>query len=254
MYNLKTPANPKLRFLSDGFISMTLLILLIFSPVRISADASEQVRVNRDLIPIVTITDMPLIEMILEQCLIPESNVLKMDILDINQNGFGEKDIARVYPSSNVYLLEKISSDVQNKMDSWGFRANFQISGENRLPAAYDSVESEKAAHSIFSTLLRGINRNYHDYPIKIRFERDSIGVIFEMWEYHEDKLEIGNPQPFMPDSVITYDIFHVFHDDTLNNFDTTLYDIIHIRYDQVDTVFIGQRSEPVIQREKKDK
>ena len=64
------------------------------------------------------------------------------------------------------------------------------------------------------------------------------------MWGYQEDKLEIGNPQPFMPDSVITYDIFHVFHDDTLINFDTTLYDIIHIRYDQVDTVFIGHQGD----------
>jgi hypothetical protein len=253
MRNLKTQNNRKPKNLL-GSLLLSLLLLEGIFPGRIGSQANDLVRVNRDLIPIVTIVDKPLIEMILEQCLIPESNVEKMDVLDINQNGFGERDIARVYPSSNVYLLEKISSDVQNKMDSWGFRANFQITGENRLPAAYDSVETEKAAHSIFSTLLRGINRNYHDYPIKIRFERDSIGVIFEMWEYHEDKLEIGNPQPFMPDSVITYDIFHVFHDDTLINFDTTLYDIIHIRYDQVDTVFIGQHAEPVQHREKKIK
>lgn len=202
--------------------------------------AQEKVKVNRDLVPQVTITNSELIQLILDQCLIPESSVKKMEILDINQNGFGEKDIARVFPSNNVYILNKISSDVQKKMDNWGFEANFQITGANRPPAAYDSVEADKAAHSIFSTLLRGINRNYHDYPMKIRFERDSIGIVFEMWSYNEDKLETGNPQPFMPDSVITYDIFHVFHDDTLVNFDTTLYDIIHIQYNQIDTVYIG--------------
>jgi len=205
-------------------------------------ETSKPICVNRDLIPVVTITDVVLIRLILDQCLIPESDVEKMEVLDINQNGFGEKDIARVFPSNNVYLLEKISSDVQKKMDSWGFQANFQITGANKPPAAYDSVETDKAAHSIFSTLLRGINRNYHDYPIKVRFERDSIGVVFEMWGYNEDKLETGNAQPFMPDSVITYDIFHVFHDDTLINFDSTLYDIIHIQYNQVDTVYMGRQ------------
>ena len=211
-------------------------------------ETPKPVRVNRDLIPVVSITDQVLIRLILDQCLIPESNVEKMEILDISQNGFGEKDITRVYPSNNVYLLEKISSDVQEKMDGWGFQANFQITGSNEPPAAYDSVETDKAAHSIFSTLLRGINRNYHDYPIKVRFERDSVGVIFEMWAYHEDKLETGNPQPFMPDSVITYDIFHVFHDDTLLNLDSTLYDVIHIHYDQVDTVYVGQP--PIFRRD----
>lgn len=244
MHDLKKQTRmntPTAKILISALLLMLILITLqIGVPEKSWSQSNPSVQVNRDLIPIVSIVDKPLITMILEQCLIPESNVQKMDVLDINQNGFGEKDIARVYPSGNVYLLEKISEDVQHKMDNWGFQANFQITGANRLPAAYDSVETDKAAHSIFSTLLRGINRNYHDYPIKIRFERDSIGVIFEMWGYREDKLEIGNPQPFMPDSVITYDIFHVFHDDTLIDFDTTLYDIIHIRYDQVDTVFIG--------------
>lgn len=223
-----------------------LILVLIFTlgmQIVVNSGPRQSVNVNRDLIPLVSITDKQLIQTILDQCLIPESDVEKMEILDINKNGFGAKDIARVYPSSQVYLLDKVSSDVQKSMDSWGFQANFQITGANKPPAAYDSVETDKAAHCIFSTLLRGINRNYHDWPIKVRFERDSIGVIFEMWDYTDNKLETGNPQPFMPDSVLTYDIFHVFHDDTLVNIDTKLYDVIHVQYEQVDTVFIGDTS-----------
>ncbi|MCI0514041.1 hypothetical protein L0128_12570 [candidate division KSB1 bacterium] len=203
---------------------------------------SSSVVVTRNLLPLVTLTDVKLIQDILEQCLVAESNVTRMEILDINQNGFGEKDIIRLYPSGKNYVLENISSDVQKIMDSWGFQANFQITSSNKPPAAYDSVETDKAAYSIFSTLLRGLNRNYHDFPIKIRFDRDSVGVVFEMWGYNQDRLEIDNPQPFMPDSVITYDIFHVFHDDTLVNVDSKLYDIIHIYYQSADTIFVGQQ------------
>ncbi len=225
-----------------------ILILLLIIPCQkinfLTAGpvGKEVVQVNREISSVANIIDRDLIQTILDQCLIPESDVIKMEIIDVNQNGYGEKDIARLSPSGNVYVLEKISTEVQNIMDSWGFQANFQITGANRIPAVYDSIETDRALYSIFSTLLRGLNRNYHDYPIKIRFERDSVGVIFEMWGYNPDHIEHDKPEPFMPDSVITYDIFHVFHDDTLINFDSTLYDVIHIHYQNIDTVFVGRQ------------
>ena len=110
-----------------------------------------------------------------------------------------------------MYFLERVSEDVQNIMDNWEFQANFQITGRNEPPSTYDSLKTDKAATSIFSTLLRGINRNYHDWPIKIKFERDSSGVTYEMWGYNEHRLETGNPEPFMPDSVVSFDVLHVF-------------------------------------------
>jgi hypothetical protein len=204
----------------------------------------KTVQVNREISSVANIIDPELIQIILDQCLIPESDVVKMEVIDVNQNGFGEKDIARLSPSGNVYVLEKISTEVQNIMDAWGFQANFQISGANRVPATYDSIETDRAQYSIFSTLLRGLNRNYHDFPIKIRFERDSVGVIFEMWGFNPEHIEHDNPEPFMPDSVITYDIFHVFHDDTLINFDNTLFDVIHVYYQNMDTVYVGRQTQ----------
>ncbi|MDZ7261629.1 MAG: hypothetical protein ONB05_05935 [candidate division KSB1 bacterium] len=201
---------------------------------------SQDVIISQNLIPTVTITGSDLINFILEQCLITETNVTKMEILDINRNGFGEKDIIKTYPSNQLYLMERISEEVQEVMDNWQFQANFQITGINKPPSVYDSLKTNRAANAIFSSLLRGINQNYHDYPIKIHFERDSTGVTFEMWGYDQTKLERGYPRPFVPDSVITFDIFHVFHEDTLVNVDTTLYDLLYIYRTSVDTVIVG--------------
>lgn len=178
----------------------------------------------------------------MDQCLITETSVIMMQLFDINNNGFGERDIIQVLPSNKMYFLETVSEDVQNIMDNWEFQANFQITGRNEPPAVYDSLKTDKAATSIFSTLLRGINRNYHDWPLKLTFERDSSGVTFEMWGFNKEKLETGNPEPFMPDSVVSFDILHIFHDDTLINVDTTLYDFLYIYSQSVDTVYVGKR------------
>jgi len=228
------------------FLCAQCLILFIFlgNANLCNSQNTQKIIISKATHPIVTITDRNLISYILDQCLITETSVIMMEILDINNNGFGEKDIVKVFPSNKMYVLERVSEDVQNIMDNWEFQANFQITGRNELPSVYDSLTTNRAATSIFSTLLRGINRNYHDWPIKLRFERDSIGVTFEMWGFNKDKLETGNPEPFMPDSVVSFDILHVFQNDTLVNLDTTLYDFLYIYSESIDTVYVGRKPE----------
>ncbi|MBN1351373.1 hypothetical protein JXJ21_18290 [candidate division KSB1 bacterium] len=223
---------------------LSICITLLLNSEPLESQNSRRVIISKTTLSTVSIIDRNLISYILDQCLIPETSVDMLEIFDINENGFGENDVIKVVPSNKMYFIERVSEDVQNLMDNWEFQANFQITGRNEPPSVYDSLKTDKAATSIFSTLLRGINRNYHDWPIKIKLERDSVGVTFEMWGYNEYKLETGNPEPFMPDSVVSYDVLHVFHDDTLINVDTKLYDFLYIYSETVDTVFVGKRPE----------
>lgn len=230
----------KKRFLL--LITICQIFLFSWEPNFCNSQNKNKVIISKSTLSTVSITDANLISYILDQCLIPETSVIMMEIFDINQNGFGQNDIIKLSPSNKTYFLETVSEDIQNIMDNWEFQANFQITGRNEPPAVYDSLKTDKAATSIFSTLLRGINRNYHDWPMKIKFERDSLGVTFEMWDYNKDNLETGNPEPFMPDSVVSFDILHVFHEDTLVDTDNRLYDFLYIYSQSVDTVFVGTK------------
>ncbi len=126
-------------------------------------------------------------------------------------------------------------------MNSWKFKANFQIVTESREPEAFENLPTEKAENGIFASILRGVNRNYQDQPINIWFQRDGYGVTFEMWGYNKSNLNFTPPPPPHPDSVTTYDLVHVFRADTLIKADTTMYDLIYLYKSVRDTVILGR-------------
>ncbi len=193
--------------------------------------AADELIVNQTTLPVVTLVDQGLIRFFLDEFFIPETLVTKMDIIDVSLNGFGENDIVRLYPSDQIYFLQYVSDKAQTKMNEWKFTANFQITAKNSDVRALDDYHTNRPAYNIFGAILAGLNRNYKDYPIKIRFERDSSTVIFELWSYNEQKLrELPNSTDRLPDEMVKY-----IHAKT----DTTLRDCIYIYKTVRDTIYI---------------
>jgi hypothetical protein len=88
--------------------------------------------------------------------------------------------------------------------------------------------------------LLRGLQRNYKEAPIKLYFERDAKTATFEMWGYNPNRLSYAPAPPAMPDTITAYDVLSVTYEDTLVVADTTIYDLLYISRTVSDTVFIG--------------
>jgi len=219
---------------------LMLLVLLAFARILRAQDA---ITVDKVTVPIVTIEEKELIDFFVYEFFIAETLVTRLDIIDATGNGFGEDDLVKTYPSEMIYFPVP-SDSAQAIMNSWQFKANFQIVTESREPEAFENLPHEKAENGIFASILRGVNRNYQDQPINVWFQRDGNGVTFEMWGYNRGQLNYQPPPPEEPDSVTTYDLVHVFRSDTLIQADTTMYDLIYMYKSVTDTVFVGASGE----------
>lgn len=194
-------------------------------------ETGGQSRVSQISVPLMTITDARLIRLLMDEFFIPETLVTRMEIIDVGKNGFGPKDLVKTYPSDEIYFLEFVSQNAQQLMNDWKFRANFQIIAQNTDPNAINNNAENKPAYNIFISLLKSLVRNYQDYPIKIKMERDSSTVAFEMWDYNDNKLRFDpKPIPSLTDRVSK---------DAISYVDSTYYDCIFIYKTIVDTVYI---------------
>ena len=172
-----------------------------------------------------------LVKLLMDEFFIPETLVTRLEIIDVGKNGFGAKDLVRVYPSDEIYFIEFVSQKAQQIMNDWEFKANFQIVAQNTDPSVLNDHSKNKPAYNIFISLLRSLGRNYRDYPIKLKMERDSSTVTFEMWDFNEGELKF-DPQPtsYLTDRLTTQAFSIV---------DSTYYDCIFIYKTIVDTVYI---------------
>lgn len=212
--------------------------ILLLASLKSFSQENKKITVDKMSVPVVSITDKNLIDFFLFEFFIAETLVTRLDIIDATGNGFGEDDLVKSYPSEAIYFPVP-SDSAQQIMNRWQFKANFQIVSENRDPEEFESPSDGSAANGILAAILRGVNRNYTGDPIKILFERDDNGITFEMWGHEEGGLRYTPPPPPVPDSVVTYDLVHVFRSDTLVNADTTLYDLLYLYKTVRDTVFL---------------
>ena len=213
------------------------LTLLLFTTLLFGQD---HVKIDQQMVATATIRDQELINFFLEAYLIPEEEVREIRFIDATGNGFGEEDLIKCYPSAKTYYLFP-SDTAQQVMNAWEFTSNFQSVTSNADPVVFERLENDRAQNAILAGLLKGINRNYRDKPIKIFFERDSNAVVFDMWGYQPDSVQWQPPPPPPRVAETTFDIMHVLRSDTLVISDTTYYDQYYIYRSVVDTLFISE-------------
>jgi len=211
--------------------------LLIFSIA--PSIAQNGTTVDQKMIRIASVTDQNLIQFFLFEFLITDTAVTTMEIIDATGNGFGVEDLVKCYPSERIYVPTP-SDTAQKIMNNWKFTANYQIVTQNSPPDVFEGTKSDAAQNGILAALLRGLNRNYKESPIKIYFERDAKTATFEMWGYSANRLSYAAAPPAMPDTVTSYDVLSVTYQDTLVVADTTIYDLLYISRTVSDTVFVG--------------
>jgi len=227
-----------------------LLALLVFYyggvQVRSQVSNSTGYLIDQRALWVAVVEDPALVKFIADDIYIDPAEIERIELFDLDKNGFAKGDIIKTYPDEIVYFLDDPSENLQNVINSWQFQANYSMIGENseKLSEELEARPYRKAGNAITASLVRGLNRNYQDLPVKIWFYRDLTGFRFEMWSYDEDKLKFQPLPPVvtMPDTVTTYDLLHLFRADTLVIADTTFYDFLYIYKTVSDTVFLPKK------------
>lgn len=219
------------------FLAIFFFLLLIFPSTPLFPQNGTTV--DQKMIRIASVTDQNLIQFFLFEFLITDTAVTKMEIIDATGNGFGIEDLVKCYPSERIYVPTP-SDTAQKVMNGWKFTANYQIVTQNGPPDIFEGTKSDAAQNGILAGLLRGLQRNYKDMPMKLYFERDAKTATFEMWGYSPSRLSYAPAPPAMPDTITSYDVLSVTYQDTLVVADTTIYDLLYISRTVSDTVFVG--------------
>lgn len=181
-----------------AFAFFGVLLSLAAGSTRLAAQVGH-LTVDQVFIPSVTVTDPREIRFFLNELLISEERVDRIEILDVSRNGFGEKDLVRTYPSGELYFVFP-SDTVQSLMDRWEFEANYQIVADSKDTTYADPNRQQEPQGRILASLLSALNQNYAGTEVKLRLERTASDVVFEMWGYDASKLKlppVAEEEPF---------------------------------------------------------
>ncbi len=159
-----------------------LFLLCFITSIHIHAQST--VVVQQEVIPVAYIDDPGLIASIIESNLIPADadSVKKIRFIDITRNGFGDNDLLTLFPSRQTYPFI-VDATLANVMQSWHFNTGQQLITTNREPEFFEHLLPTGLQSRILAGILRTVNQNYHNLPIKLYFSRDSTGSVrLDLW------------------------------------------------------------------------
>jgi len=235
------------------------LIVTVLSVSKLSGqDLSVSAEVTQIFRPVAVIEDPASIELILDAYLliVDASEVEKIEIIDITNNGFGNDDFLIVYPSLEVFELIDTPPEVEEIMRGWSFdeqqRDGLNLDPDYFYPHHADTLESweleetdmELVQSSLISDILLSLNRNYNELPFSLRLERDEDGFTFQMWNFDEDAFRFTPRPPATPDSIAVHDMMYVFYSDSTIVADTTYYDLIYMNRTIEDVIYLPGNEE----------
>gem|GEM_PF-1817423 len=157
---------------------------------------SSGISLDKTLVQTVTIKKQKLITFFAEDFMIPEKEISRLIIYDLNGDGFGDTDLVRTYPGGRLYLITP-SSKAQNIMNNWSFGGNIKFTANsNDPPKMFEQAsDSIQAMGAIFGELLKGLRRNYKGKTIKLHLEQDDNNVTsMEMWGYNPELMQYQPP------------------------------------------------------------
>ncbi|MDZ7261986.1 MAG: hypothetical protein ONB05_07770 [candidate division KSB1 bacterium] len=141
----------------------------------------------------VSFSDSALIEIFQNEFTIPETLVTRMEVFDIDENGFGQRDIVRTWPSGRIYFMAQVSDSVKKIMGQWSPPNFFIAVGKSTKIDTSGLEENERPELRILRTLLSAVQKYYSGNPLKIWFEQNASGFCFELWEGESNSLKSQN-------------------------------------------------------------
>lgn len=167
-------------------VQLILIVIIKLFIVHI-AYTQENYKWDKELVQKVEIRDKNVINKLLLQLFIPESDVQLIEIFDVDGNGAAEGDLLKVHPSRNVYPLTLLSKESRDILTGIPLPPNIEDYG---LTVNINNPES--ASERILFILASTIKELYsQDKPLKLYFEQnEDLTYRFEFFGYNPEDLK----------------------------------------------------------------
>lgn len=148
--------------------------------------AQESFRWDKELVQKVKIRDKKIIDKLVLELFIPESEIEYIEIFDVDGNGAADGDLLKVHPSRNVYSLYMLSKESRDILTGIPLPPNTEDIG-----LTININNPETAQERILFILAQTIKELYsEDNPLKLYFEQNEDGTYrFEFFGYKPEEL-----------------------------------------------------------------
>jgi len=192
---------------------------------------------DKELVRKVVISEKEVINRLLIDLFIIESEVNTIEIFDVDKNGPSEGDLLKVYPSESVYPIKMLSAEVQEIMNKWPYTENIEKRGKTVNIRNDDNATAEE---KILYVLAYAIQTLYsYDKPVKLYFEQKETGIYtYELLGYNPKELKHDEVALGSDKQKKIMDLFKAFYKEMTQGPPT----IIHVVKSEKEIIEVPQR------------
>ena len=216
---------------------LIVMIILLFTTFR--SFAQESYRWDKELVQKVEIRDKNVINKLLLELFIPESDVQFIEIFDVDGNGAAEGDLLKAHPSRNVYPLTLLSKESRDILTGIPLPPNIEDIG---LTVNINNPES--ASERILFILASTIKELYsQDKPLKLYFEQnEDMTYRFEFFGYNPKELKDKEVSLGKNQTQRIHDLLKALYKEFNQEFVDWQPAVIHILKIERDTLYVPEK------------
>lgn len=219
-----------------------LILIVMIIPVFITfrTYAQDGYKWDKELVQKVEIRDKKVINRLLLELFVPESDVQFIEIFDVDGNGAAEGDLIKVHPSRNVYPLYMLSKESREILTGIPLPPNIEDIG---LTVNINSPES--ASERILFILASTIKELYsQDKPLKLYFEQnEDMTYRFEFFGYNPEDLKDKEVSLGKSQTQRIHDLLKALYKEFNQEFVDWQPAVIHVIKTERDTLYVPENN-----------
>lgn len=217
------------------FISI-IWIISLFSTFR--TFAQEGYEWDKELVQKVEIRDKKVIDKLILELFIPESEVDYVEIFDVDANGAAEGDLIKVHPSRNVYPLYMLTKESRDILTGIPIPPNTEDIG-----LTIDINNPQTAQERILFILASTIKELYsQDKPLKLYFEQNEDKTYkFEFFGFRAEDLKDKDVTLGKNQTQRIHDLLKALYKEFNQDFVDWQPAVIHIIKTERDTLYVPE-------------
>jgi len=217
-----------------------ILIIILMGFVTASLSAQENYRWDKELVQKVEIRDKKVVDKLVLELYIPESDIEYIEIFDVDANGAAEGDLLKVHPSRNVYSLYMLSKESRDILTGIPLPPNIEDIG-----LTININNPETAQERILFILASTIKELYsQDKPLKLYFEQnEDMTYRFEFFGYNPEDLKDRDVSLGKNQTQRIHDLLKALYKEFNQEFVDWQPAVIHILKTERDTLYVPERN-----------